>query len=380
MDLPPSYSTFPRVPRTRTSRPSSHPHSRPPPSQALSPLRNQSASVSQVEGSVMRPDLSSGRIGRPRADSTILGDDFSFKVVPESTILEAQDASLRRDSTLPRTTEIPTRVESPRQQRTSPTPSTVVAPLRPRAASTIPPASGRNWQKPTVSRAVSTSLPAPKRLPPTPKEHPAQLTGKWTSFNEKEAHSYIVTEPTWVPITLPTPSACTPACKPMKHPVKGICPHYPRDLEALRALDQTQLDQLARHYDQVYIPNQYTNRFPKKMTPWIGAPDQRQVGIETKRQRFADFIGLQLEKPKPQAAKNSLSESMKKPLPSIPHGSPASFKSADMRKYGFREKMKEFPRSGKSKMTELYGSVVSSTTAWQRPSWLPRQLFRPGEK
>lgn len=382
---PPLSSTFPRVPkyqqvpqqRTPENRPSSHPRSQYP-SQARSPLRNYSISVAQTEDSVLRQSTGPGRA---RADSAILPASFSLRVLPEDTV--PQDLSLRRDSALSQTTALPTGGRSPRQQRTPPTRSpptrSPVESPRLRAASTTP-GGGRD------SPRATSNLPPNKRLPTPPTEHPTQLTGKWTSLTGQESRAYIYTEPTWRPLTsMPSPPPYIAECKPIMHPVKGVCPHYPRTLNDLLSLDEIQLDQLARHYDQVYVTTRYTDYFPKKMIPWIGAPGQRDVDIDTKRRRFADFIGVELPTRRP--ARNSLSESMKKELPPIPpyrYQAPGSsldsFNSADMRNYGFREKMKVFPKSGKSKMAEIYDSVLASRPAWQRPRWVSRQLFQSGEK
>lgn len=384
------YSAFPTVPQQRTpkNRPSSHPRSRSQyPSQAHSPLRNDSLSVAQTEDSLLRHDISPSQStgpGRARADSAILPASFSLKVLPEDT--GPQDVSLRRDSAGSPTTALPTGGRSPRQQRTPPTRPTRSPVESPRSrAGSITPGGDRDSPRATGFRAASTNLPATKRLPTPPTEPPTQLAGKWTSVTGQESRAYIYTEPTWRPLTsMPSPPPYIPECKPITHPVRGVCPHYPRTLDALLALDEIQLDQLARHYDQVYVTTRYTDYFPKKMIPWIGAPGQREVGIETKRRRFADFIGMELPRRIP--ARNSLSESMKKALPPIPpYMSPSpgssldSFNSADMRKYGLREKMKVFPKSGISKMAEIYDSVVAST-AWQRPAWVPRQLFQSGGK
>lgn len=70
-------------------------------------------------------------------------------------------------------------------------------------------------------------------------------------------------------------------------------PDFPLTLKAFHRLTSQQLDNLARFYHQVYPPLAESYWYPCSMTkPWIGAPDEAAVAVDTKRRRFGRFIGL----------------------------------------------------------------------------------------
>lgn len=70
-------------------------------------------------------------------------------------------------------------------------------------------------------------------------------------------------------------------------------PDFPPNLLAFHVLTSTQLDNLARHYHQVWPPVEHTSRYPTTIPAWVGAPNEQDVDLETKRRRFGTFIGLQ---------------------------------------------------------------------------------------
>lgn len=69
-------------------------------------------------------------------------------------------------------------------------------------------------------------------------------------------------------------------------------PDFPATLLAYHLLTSAQLDSLARHYHQVWPPAPDTANYPKTIPAWVGAPNEHEVDIETKRRRFGRFIGL----------------------------------------------------------------------------------------
>ena len=75
----------------------------------------------------------------------------------------------------------------------------------------------------------------------------------------------------------------------------GKChPSFPRTLLAYHLLTIHELDQLACHYHQVLPPTGPTAQYPIKIDPWIGAPDETEIDIHTRRRRFGQFIGLKM--------------------------------------------------------------------------------------
>ncbi|RMJ27302.1 hypothetical protein PHISP_01816 [Aspergillus sp. HF37] len=69
-------------------------------------------------------------------------------------------------------------------------------------------------------------------------------------------------------------------------------PDFPTTLLAYHLLTSTQLDDLARHYHQVWPPMSDTKSYPQPIPAWVGAPNERAVDVDTKRRRFGRFIGL----------------------------------------------------------------------------------------
>ena len=71
-----------------------------------------------------------------------------------------------------------------------------------------------------------------------------------------------------------------------------VHPWVPRTLLAYHLLIVYQLDELARHYHQVLPSVVATTYYQITIDPWIGSPDQGNISIETRRERFGKFIGL----------------------------------------------------------------------------------------
>lgn len=69
-------------------------------------------------------------------------------------------------------------------------------------------------------------------------------------------------------------------------------PDFPATLLAYHLLTSAQLDSLARHYHQVWPPAPDTARYPTTIPAWVGAPNEHDVDLWTKRRRFGRFIGL----------------------------------------------------------------------------------------
>ncbi|KAJ5306696.1 hypothetical protein PENANT_c003G10504 [Penicillium antarcticum] len=70
-------------------------------------------------------------------------------------------------------------------------------------------------------------------------------------------------------------------------------PDFPETLLAYNVLTMEQLDDLARHFHQVYPPLPVSKKYPFPIQPWIGTPGEKDVDLETRRRRFGKFIGLQ---------------------------------------------------------------------------------------
>ncbi|KAL1985732.1 hypothetical protein VTN96DRAFT_7480 [Rasamsonia emersonii] len=69
-------------------------------------------------------------------------------------------------------------------------------------------------------------------------------------------------------------------------------PSFPRTILAYHLLTSTQLDDLARHYHQIWPPVPETFGYPIRVRAWIGTPEEKSVDIETKRRRIGRFFGL----------------------------------------------------------------------------------------
>lgn len=69
-------------------------------------------------------------------------------------------------------------------------------------------------------------------------------------------------------------------------------PSFPDSLLKYHLLTNAQLDDLARHYHQVWPPTAETFQYPVPVPAWIGTANEHTVDIETKRRRLGRFIGL----------------------------------------------------------------------------------------
>lgn len=71
---------------------------------------------------------------------------------------------------------------------------------------------------------------------------------------------------------------------------------FPRTLLSFHLLTSAQLDELARHYHQVWPPVPATFYYPMRIPAWVAQVDGQmqpgRVDLETKRRRFGRFIGL----------------------------------------------------------------------------------------
>ncbi|KAL2216309.1 hypothetical protein M432DRAFT_99445 [Thermoascus aurantiacus ATCC 26904] len=69
-------------------------------------------------------------------------------------------------------------------------------------------------------------------------------------------------------------------------------PDFPRTILAYHLLTSSQLDDLARHYHQIWPPVPETFGYPLRVPAWIGTTHEHNVDIETKRRRMGRFMGL----------------------------------------------------------------------------------------
>lgn len=70
-------------------------------------------------------------------------------------------------------------------------------------------------------------------------------------------------------------------------------PEFPRNLFEYRLLTTNQLDDLAQHFHQVHPPSCETAQYIVTMEPWIGLHQEAEISLDTKRERFGEFVGLQ---------------------------------------------------------------------------------------
>ena len=69
-------------------------------------------------------------------------------------------------------------------------------------------------------------------------------------------------------------------------------PDFPQTLLAYNLLTMEQVDNLARHFHQVWPPLPHSGDYPVPIRPWLGTLGEKGVDLETKRRRFGRFIGL----------------------------------------------------------------------------------------
>lgn len=69
-------------------------------------------------------------------------------------------------------------------------------------------------------------------------------------------------------------------------------PDFPRTLLAYHLLTSSQLDDIARHYHQVWPPLPETSGYPIQVRAWVGTRREGELDIETKRRRLGRFMGL----------------------------------------------------------------------------------------
>ncbi|CRG92089.1 hypothetical protein PISL3812_09144 [Talaromyces islandicus] len=69
-------------------------------------------------------------------------------------------------------------------------------------------------------------------------------------------------------------------------------PDAPRSILAYHLLTNQQLDDIARHYHQVWPPLPESFEYPKMVPPWIGTESEDTTDIATKRRRIGRFIGM----------------------------------------------------------------------------------------
>lgn len=61
---------------------------------------------------------------------------------------------------------------------------------------------------------------------------------------------------------------------------------------AYNLLTSEQVDNLARHFHQVYPPVPATYNYPVHITPWIGTAEEKTIDLPTRVRRLGRFFGL----------------------------------------------------------------------------------------
>ncbi|KAF7176603.1 hypothetical protein CNMCM7691_003095 [Aspergillus felis] len=140
-------------------------------------------------------------------------------------------------------------------------------------------------QSPTISCAFSPSTPTnstSSRSTLKPSQPPSQAESR-PGRRPSKAH------PSFQPILR---HLRTPLC-PLVSSTTGLQhPEFPKTLLAYHLLTNRQLDDLARHFHQVWPPVEGTRAYPVSIPAWIGTQGEKSVDLQTKRRRFGRFIGL----------------------------------------------------------------------------------------
>ncbi|KAI2695545.1 hypothetical protein CBS147332_9294 [Penicillium roqueforti] len=69
-------------------------------------------------------------------------------------------------------------------------------------------------------------------------------------------------------------------------------PDFPPNMLAYNLLTSEQVDNLARHFHQVYPPVPATYNYPVHITPWIGTAEEKTIDLPTRVRRLGRFFGL----------------------------------------------------------------------------------------
>ncbi|KXG51343.1 uncharacterized protein PGRI_093550 [Penicillium griseofulvum] len=69
-------------------------------------------------------------------------------------------------------------------------------------------------------------------------------------------------------------------------------PDFPPNMLAYNLLTSEQVDNLARHFHQVYPPVPATFNYPIHIKPWIGTEEEKTIDLPTRVKRLGRFFGL----------------------------------------------------------------------------------------
>ncbi|KAJ5780830.1 hypothetical protein N7457_005990 [Penicillium paradoxum] len=70
-------------------------------------------------------------------------------------------------------------------------------------------------------------------------------------------------------------------------------PDFPATMLAYNLLTSEQVDNLARHFHQVWPPVPASYNYPVRITPWIGTSEEHTIDLPTRVRRLGRFFGLQ---------------------------------------------------------------------------------------
>lgn len=123
--------------------------------------------------------------------------------------------------------------------------------------------------------------------PPSPQSSSSGMSSSPMSPRTEECFSR--THPSFHPVLR---HLRTPLC-PLVSSTTGLQhSDFPRSLLSFHLLTSAQLDNLARHFHQVWPPLPATTSYPVTVQAWLGTDGSGQVDLSTKRRRFGRFIGL----------------------------------------------------------------------------------------
>ncbi|GIK07414.1 hypothetical protein Aspvir_003078 [Aspergillus viridinutans] len=140
-------------------------------------------------------------------------------------------------------------------------------------------------QSPSISCAFSPSTPTnstSSRSTPKPLQPPSQAESR-AGRRPSKVH------PSFQPILR---HLRTRLCFLVSSTTGQQHPEFPKTLLAYHLLTNRQLDDLARHFHQVWPPVEATRAYPVSIPAWIGTQGEKSVDLQTKRRRFGRFIGL----------------------------------------------------------------------------------------
>ncbi|KAJ5816948.1 hypothetical protein N7447_009181 [Penicillium robsamsonii] len=139
----------------------------------------------------------------------------------------------------------------------------------------------------TLSVSTAVDPPSPSNCSVTPldlTDSPIPIEYRTITFRES---------PNFHPHFLPLLRHLAAQLWPLVNCETGLPhPDFPPNMLAYNLLTSAQVDNLARHFHQVYPPIPATFNYPICITPWIGTPEEKTLDLPTRLKRLGRFFGL----------------------------------------------------------------------------------------